>query len=162
MNVNDVMKYGHQTVLDATEGLEETAWRMPGACGVWSVKDIVAHLTSFEYLLIDVLKSLDGEGPTPTLDSFMQDMMRFNDDEVLKRRDHSVSETMAEYEAAYTRSVEMLARVPEEMLRQNGILTWYGEEYDLEDFIVYTFYGHKREHCAQIGVFRDELNMVTS
>jgi hypothetical protein len=30
-------------------------------------------------------------------------------------------------------------------------------EYALDDFIVYQYYGHKREHCAQIAVFRDKL-----
>ena len=33
-------------------------------------------------------------------------------------------------------------------------------EYSLEDFIVYTFYGHKREHSAQIAAFRDRLATV--
>jgi proline iminopeptidase len=28
-------------------------------------------------------------------------------------------------------------------------------EYALDDFIVYNYYGHKREHSAQIAVFRD-------
>jgi hypothetical protein len=27
----------------------------------------------------------------------------------------------------------------------------------LDDFIVYTYYGHKREHAAQIAAFRDRL-----
>lgn len=44
-----------------------------------------------------------------------------------------------------------------DMLRKVGALPCYGAEYDLEDFIVYSFYGHKREHCAQIAVYRDTL-----
>jgi hypothetical protein len=38
-----------------------------------------------------------------------------------------------------------------------GLLPWYSAEYDLEDYITYAFYGHKREHCAQIAVYRDTL-----
>jgi len=30
-------------------------------------------------------------------------------------------------------------------------------DYALDDFIVYTNYGHKREHSAQIAAFRDGL-----
>ena len=41
--------------------------------------------------------------------------------------------------------------------RENGTLPWYGAEYSLDDFIVYTYYGHKREHAAQIAAFRDHL-----
>ena len=52
---------------------------------------------------------------------------------------------------------ELLAQIPYEGRRLNGTLPWYGEEYDLEDFIIYTFYGHKREHSAQIAAFRDQL-----
>jgi hypothetical protein len=30
-------------------------------------------------------------------------------------------------------------------------------EYSLDDYIVYSSYGHKREHGAQINVFKDTL-----
>jgi hypothetical protein len=51
----------------------------------------------------------------------------------------------------------LAARISADVYRQNGTLPWYGSEYDLDDFIVYTFYGHKREHSAQIAAFRDWL-----
>ena len=41
------------------------------------------------------------------------------------------------------------------MFRQSGTLPWYGMEYALDDFLVYIYYGHKREHSAQIAAFRD-------
>ena len=41
--------------------------------------------------------------------------------------------------------------------RNKRSFPWYGKEYALDDFIVYTFYGHKREHSAQIAAFRDLL-----
>ena len=40
-------------------------------------------------------------------------------------------------------------------LREPGSIPWYGEEYALDDLIVYQYYGHKREHSAQIEAFRD-------
>ncbi len=43
-----------------------------------------------------------------------------------------------------------------------GTLPWYGMEYALDDFIVYTFYGHKREHSAQIAAFGDLLRRESS
>lgn len=158
MNASDVLKYGHLTVLQAIEGLPETAWNTPGVCGHWSVKEILAHLASFEHILVEVLNSLQGDTPTPTLDAFGADPERFNDAEVLKRHDLGVTEVLAEYRETYQQAAGLLAGVPEELRRTNGILAWYGPDYDLEDFITYTFYGHKREHCAQIAVFRDGLS----
>ena len=55
MNAVDILKYGQQTVLQTIDGFPNSAWETPGACGVWSVKDIIAHLTSYEHVLIDVL-----------------------------------------------------------------------------------------------------------
>ncbi|MFO7664109.1 MAG: hypothetical protein R6X18_16150 [Chloroflexota bacterium] len=39
-----------------------------------------------------------------------------------------------------------------------GFFPHCGAEYDLEDFIAYSFYSHKREHCAQIAVFGNHIH----
>jgi hypothetical protein len=31
-----------------------------------------------------------------------------------------------------------------------GSIPWYGPEYALDDLLVYTMYGHKREHAPQL------------
>ena len=58
MNAIDILKYGHQTVLQTLNGFPTTAWDTTGTCGEWSVKDIIAHLASYELVLVDILKSL--------------------------------------------------------------------------------------------------------
>ena len=55
MNAIDILKYGQQTVLHTIDEFPDSAWETPGACGVWSVKDIIAHLASYEQVLIDIL-----------------------------------------------------------------------------------------------------------
>lgn len=160
MNALDVLKYGHQTVLEAIDGIPEVDWYTEGVSGIWSVKDIIAHLTSFEHVLADVLSSFSSNCPTPTLDRFIADAQEFNDDEVDRRRDKTAQEVWAEYTATRAQTMTLLARIPVEKRRQNGTLPWYGPEYSLEDFIVYNFYGHKREHSAQIDVYHDQLATI--
>jgi hypothetical protein len=58
MNAADILKYGHLTALKAIDGLPDNAWEMGGACGIWSIKDIIAHLASYELVLVDILTSL--------------------------------------------------------------------------------------------------------
>lgn len=157
MNADDVLRYGHQTVTQTLDRLPPEAWDTPGVCGVWSVKEIIAHLASFEQLLVDVLNSLLGDKPTPTLDSFRRDYIRFNDAEVEARRDKTAGQVWAEYEQAHAQTLALIDQIPVETRRQNNILPWYGAAYDLEDFIAYSSYGHKREHSAQIAVFIDKL-----
>ncbi len=65
MNAVDILKYGHLTVLQTLDGFPESAWDTQGACGVWSVKDIIAHLASYEQVLVDVLTSFGSEWSYP-------------------------------------------------------------------------------------------------
>ena len=158
MNAIDVLKYGHQTVLRTLDGLPKTEWETPGVCGTWSVKDIIAHLASYEHLLVDVLSIFLDGGPTPYLEKMgTLGPLQFNDDEVALRQDKTIADVLAEYNDTHAQTMALAARIPAETYRQNGTLPWYGPEYDLDDFIVYSYYGHKREHCAQIAVFCDQL-----
>lgn len=163
MHADDVLKYGHATVMSTIKGLSEEHWDTPGVCGAWSVREIMAHLTSFEHVLVDVLNSLlDSETSTAVLDDFCHDPLRFNDEEVSKRRGQSPAATLAEYKDTQAQTMALLQRIAPERRRQTGLLAWYGAEYDLEDFLVYSFYGHKREHCAQIAAFRDTLKRMAA
>src|SRR5919109_3203762 len=70
MNAVDILKYGQGTVLQTIEGFPESAWETPGACGVWSVKDIIAHLASHEQVLADALTTFLDGSPTRALSMF--------------------------------------------------------------------------------------------
>jgi hypothetical protein len=158
MNTLAILEYGHQTVLKTLDGVTRKHWGTPGVCGYWSIKEIVAHLASYEQLHTDVLHSLlnDGEN-TPTLDLMLASHEQFNDLEVPRRSASSPEGVLAEYNRIHGELMELADRFPEEQFSVNGILPWYGEEYCLNDFLVFSSYGHKREHSAQVNVFRDSL-----
>ena len=155
MNAGDILKYGHGTILQTIDGLPDAAWETGGVCGVWSTKDVIAHLASYEQLLIEVLSAFTGGGPTPYMQMWGELGLAFNDRQVEMRAGKSVAEVLAEYNDAHERVRAQVAEIPAETFRQTGTLPWYGMDYSLDDFIVYTYYGHKREHAAQIAAFRD-------
>ena len=157
MNAADIVRYGQGTAVRAVEGLPEADWLTGGVCGRWSVKDIIAHLASYEQVLAEILTTLTSGGPTPLLERFTDRSGNFNDAEVASRQGLSVADTLAEFNEAHGRVVDALATIPVETLRQPGTIPWYGPEYALDDLIVYAFYGHKREHSAQVAVFRDQI-----
>ncbi len=158
MNSDDILKYGHLTVLAALEGLPESDWEMDGVCGIWSVRQIVAHLASVEQLLAEILGTLLAPGPTPVLDQYLAlGDDEFNARQVASRQSLSVAATQDEYVGHYEAVRQLWPSLPAPTRRRPGILAWYGEEYDLEDFLVYGYYGHKREHSAQIAVYRDRI-----
>lgn len=152
MNAQGVLKFGHLWVHQHGDGLSEVHCQVGGVFGVWSVKDILAHLTSYENVLVEVFGSCLGPILTPTLNLMISmDGDSFNAVEVDLRKDRPMAAVLAEYDEAYIRATALLPRIEETILREPGTLPWYGNEYSLDDFIVYQFYGHKREHCAQIA-----------
>lgn len=155
MNANDILKYGQGTVLQTLDGFPDGEWETGGVCGVWSTKDVIAHLTSYEQLLAEVLSGFAGGGPTPHMEMFGQIGAAFNDKQVEMRKDKNATDVLAELNDAHTRVTALAEQIPAEIFRQTGTLPWYGMEYSLDDIIVYMNYAHKREHCAQIGVFLD-------
>ncbi len=109
MNAADILKYDHLTVLQTLDGFPESAWDTPGACGVWSVKDIIAHLASYEQVLIDVLTSFEGSDPTPVLNRLIELGSQFNDTEVNRRKEKTMKEVLGEYNDTHTQVIFMVA-----------------------------------------------------
>lgn len=160
MNTQDVLNYGHRTMLGTLEGVPQTEWETGGVCGVWSVKDIIAHLTSHNLLLAEVMTStfLGRDDPTPCMAMIAEiGAGEFNDAQVALRQAMTPAEMLAEHKEAHAQVMALIVQIPPEKYRENGTMPWYGADYDLDDFIVYTSYAHKREHCAEINVFRDRL-----
>ncbi len=157
MNATDILKYGQGTILQTIGGFPEASWEKAGACGVWSVKDILAHLTSYEEVLVDILSAFVGRHATPYLDKFTGMGGQFNDSEVERRRGRTVKEILGEFNDAHAQVMSLAAQMRPEQFRNVGTLPWYGMDYSLDDVIVYMYYGHKREHSAQIDAFRDRL-----
>ena len=160
MNAQDILTYGQQTVLQTLESFPEASRETPGACGVWSVKDILAHLASYERVLVDILTTFTGGGSTPVLNSYVELGSQFNDIEVSRRTAKTIQDVLAEFNDTHLQVMSLLVTIPPETLRQSGTLLWYGREYALDDLLVYMYYGHKREHSAQIAAFGDRLREV--
>lgn len=157
MNPGDILMYGHRTVLNTVQAFPSREWYTPGAVGYWSVKDVIAHLTSFEVPLVELLSSQVEACPTPNLETFIHRGADFNDLQVEQRREMSMEQVLAEYRQAYEQAAAAAAKIPAGIWERKGLLPWYGAQYDLEDFIVYSYYGHKREHCGQIQTFSDRF-----
>jgi hypothetical protein len=155
MDALAILQYGQATILNSIDGLQD--YETGGVCGVWSVKDILAHLASYEHMLVDVFNSLLGDAPTPTLAQMLQHGDAFNDLWVAQYRDKSWDEVLDDFKTTFQQALDLAAKIPPETWAKCGTLAWYGDAYALDDFIVYSFYGHKREHSAQIAVFRDGL-----
>ena len=160
MNPSDILKYGDSFLIKILDGVPQSEWDQGGVCGVWSVKDIVAHLASYEHWLQEVLAPFANVQIEQQVFPLMAQVgpVRWNDVEVENRRGQSAAEVLDEYSRTYQHTLEQIVpKIPPDIWPKVGTIPWYGQEYALDDFVVYAFYGHKREHGAQVNVFKDSL-----
>lgn len=159
MNAVDVHFYGQKFFLDTLKDLPKgKAIEKPGVCGQWSAKDVVSHIAMYETMLTEILSNFISGIKTPPRE--MSQEKKFDevcDEEVKKRRDLSLAKILKELENSYEKNISFLRSVPIQNRKKVGALPWYGKEYSLDDLIVYMYYGHKREHGAQIDVFKTRL-----
>ncbi len=157
MHIVDIFENGHNTLMNTLDRLTVEDTAIPNVCGEWSIKDILIHLTSFERILGDLLLALQGKAKdTERLHAFIYDA-DFNDVVVRDNRYKTYNMVLAEYIQAHQRVSDILVQFPDELRLMSGLIAWYGAEYDLDDFIAYTYYGHKVEHCAQIATYKDSI-----
>jgi hypothetical protein len=148
-----LLHWGDDWLMRQVEGMPENGWAA-AAAGSWSAKDVLAHLSSYEVLLTEVLAPFIGEtAPTSLMAAYAR--AGFNDREVAARNALTWRQVLAEYRDAYERAVGVARRMPTELWSRVGTIPWYGPEYSLDDLIVFQWYGHKREHGAQIAAAKD-------
>lgn len=155
MNTVQMLENSHVKVIEAVDDLAEAAWDKPGACGEWSVKDVIAHLASYERVIIDVLKTFSGDEPTPYVLRFFDDNNEFNNSQVESRKYNTAQQVLNEYNEAQVLSASLLAQIPAAKVQQVGTIPWYNQECCLADFINVA-YTHTVEHCDQIIRFRQQ------
>ena len=148
MNPRDVLFYGQREIDPLSDRLAAADWERI-ALGVWTTKDLVGHLGAFEVRFAEVLQMFVGEESSTALR--LESPATFNDDQAAVRKDWPVEAIVAELRDAYRLVMGLVDRITAERWREVGTVPWYGPEYSLEDLLVYTQYGHKREHAPQLG-----------
>lgn len=157
-----MLRYGQQRVVDVVKDMPDQAWDTPGVCGFWSTKQIIGHLIGWEYYLEEFLAPFAGKPiPTPHIDDYKRlDEGAYNDKYGTSAASRTPTDLMDEFNTAYQRVMALASLISNETWHRHDSLPW-SDKNDLEDFIVYGYYGHKYEHAAQIGVFRDKLSQHT-
>ena len=159
MNATETLDTSHQMIIQALDDLPDLEWDIPNVCGQWSVKEIVAHLASYEHVLVDVLKTFLGAEPTPYIYRFVNNIQEFNDTEVKQRRYDTAQHVLDDYNDTQVETISLLEQIPADKVGEIGTMPWYGKGSCLND-LINVFYDHTCEHCAQITRFRQKTGTV--
>jgi hypothetical protein len=154
MNTLDMLEYSHLLLLNTLDKLRQDEINVPGVYGIWTIKDTIAHLASYEALTLDVLTSLGADHPTPVLDRWLTSPRTFDNEEIAARSEKSFDDVLREYNEIYAVVIDQLIHTPETRLREVRRLQGYSGSIKAEDFLIHISYEHKLKHCAHIMAFR--------
>ncbi len=144
--LRDRLEREWKTFLKSFAGLPDSARTEPGAVGYWSVRDVLAHITTWEEEALKALP-LILEGKRPPRYGGID---AFNAREQERKRDYSLERIKQELTATHQRLMTFLASLPEDL----GVA-----ENRFRRRLRWDTYNHYREHNAQITAWRAERGL---
>ena len=141
--VHSLLEASHKEILAAIDGLTPEQMAVP-VFADWSVKDILAHIVSWEeYTLLDLQRV--ARGHMPALASFkQQDVDNFNALVMGLRRNFPLDQVMDELEANRQATIAALDALPDERLAQGQFARIWAS----------ITAGHDHEHAEDIRKWR--------
>ncbi len=146
---------------DAIAAVGAERMTLPGFAGVWSARDVVAHITAYERWMLERMEAEErGEAAAPSvLDD--KDMERRNMVAHEQTRDRALDEVMAEARRVWEGLVAAVERTPEEDLielsRAPGYVTrGFGGDTALWEAIMGLTYEHYDEHLPDFQAWREK------
>jgi hypothetical protein len=134
------------TLKESYAGLTEEQLLEPGVTGDWSVKDILAHVSSWEEEALKHLPHILQGGRPPRYSVLYGGIDAFNAQMTEQKRGLSLSEVLTQLEETHLRLVEYVQSAPEEQLSSE---TRFRRRLRLDT------YGHYPIHARAIREWRE-------
>jgi len=146
-----IIEEAHNKLLRAIEGFTPEQMTEPALDGGRSVKDVLAHVTAWERLLLSVLPQVNSgrkELPTGGDDNF-EGTDSFNKKVFAKNKDRPYADVASDFASTYAELLDFINATPEDRLLGPASPTWWGQEPTWQ-FIAENTYRHYTEHAEQI------------
>ncbi len=138
-------------LLAAIDGLAPEQMRIPGVVGMWSVKDVLAHLAAWESELVTALNQAENRRTPSILD--IEDIDEWNEEQYHANTRRPLEAILADLEGVHTMLIRMVEGFDERALTDNRHYPWMEGE-PLSYLIEENAYLHEREHADEIRAWR--------
>lgn len=127
-------------------GLSEAQMTEPGVTGAWSVKDILAHVTTWEEETLKNLPLILEDKPPPRYANLYGGLNAFNAQMSEQKRGLSLEEVLKRLDETHRRLIEYVQNAPEEQITRE---TAFRRRLRLDT------YSHYPEHTRAIREWRE-------
>lgn len=147
-------------LLELIELLPDEALLEPGASGMWSIADVLAHLTAWESELVTALLRIDqGKKPDRFL-AAIADVETYNARRYRDYQGRELDQIFDDFQAVRFQLEQWLEEFSAQDLTEPKRYSW-AEGKPLWSFIKDNSFGHESEHMPDIETFVSRRKQVT-
>ncbi len=134
-----------QALMAAVEGLSDEEWLQPGAAGEWTLKNVAAHLCSWQEESLTVLPDMARQIVAGVKEPRRYDIEAYNADQYAQRRAESLDVVKQKLLATREALLAMIGRIPPE---------WLENYKHMRNWIAAVTFHHYAEHLEMIHAWR--------
>lgn len=144
----DRMEKEWAALKDSYAGLTEGQMEQAGVTGDWSIKDILAHVTTWEEESLKHLPTVLAGERTPRYSVTYGGIDAFNEQMTAQKRALPLAKVLEQFDAVHQRLLEYVAGAPEEL---------FTRETRFRRRLRYDTYSHYPVHTQAIHAWREQL-----
>jgi len=153
-DVIDDLHAARGTLLQAIEGLTNDQMLRVGAAGLWSVKDVLAHLVSWEAELVTVLSQLEQHKRRVPRIVDIDDIDEWNAEQYHINAPRPLEAVLEDFYGVHRQLIAAIERLDDNLLDNNRLFPWMEGE-PLSYLIAENAIWHEEEHAEDIRAWRE-------
>lgn len=149
----DTLSATRAELLAALDGLTPDQMILPGVTGIWSVKDILAHLVAWEAEVVTALNQAQQNRRMPSIIA-IEDIDEWNEEQYYINSARSLEAILSDFEGVHKMLCRMVTDFDERALTDGRRYPWMEGE-PLWLLIEETVILHEQEHASEIRAWRE-------
>lgn len=146
----DEMRTNYAVLEGILTPLGETQMTTEGVMGEWSIKDILAHIASWQHRLLAWLNAaIRREGPAISGPDNVEEMDALNAQFYQENKSRSLDEVLTDFRTTYLQIIDVVQAMHEEDLTNPDRFVW-AEGRPLWRLVAGDTYEHYQEHIGQV------------
>lgn len=152
------LRAGRKELQETILGLTEEDFLRPKAVAKWTLKDMLAHIASWDEEIVRVLQTftMPGESEYTYVISDRNGFAVWNDEQVAARSERTFSETMSEFEIARRDLIQVVEGLTDAVLNRSRMTSWGKPSTGFE--LIMGQVEHDREHAEQVRSYRKKID----
>jgi uncharacterized damage-inducible protein DinB len=153
-NVINELREARTMLLDAIEDLSPDQMVRPGVIGLWSIKDVLSHLVTWEAELVTALSRLEQHKQRPPRIVEIDDIDEWNAEQYHANAARSLDAVLEDLHGVHRHLLRALDGLSDRTLDDNRLWSWMEGE-PLSYLVAENAIWHEQEHAEEIREWRE-------